>query len=113
MILTKGGELSPAMCNGTQRIFVPCTTVLHLEQNTQTLAALFVLLKFPESTNILIAVTATQELLKYYPFSAGRTMFMPCWQFGNEARTRFERCRAGRGLGVLELYKFHCITQCQ
>lgn len=27
-------------------------------------------------------------------------MFMPSWQFGIEARTRFGRCRAGRGEGV-------------
>lgn len=106
LILTEDGESSPELCNGTQRIFAPRITVLHLERNVLTLAALFVILKFPEFTNILITATATQELLKYHPFSAGWTMFMPSWQFGNEARTRFVRCRAGRGVGGIRIVQF-------
>lgn len=106
MILTSEGESSPELYNGTQRIFALCTTVIHLKWNALIMTALLETFQLPELIAILDTVTVSQETLTYHFFSTGWTRLMPCWQFGNKARTRFGRCRAGRGEGNVRVMQF-------
>lgn len=118
MILTSDGESSPELYNGTQRIFALCTTVIHLKRNALIMTALPETSLLFELITILDTVTVSQETSTYHFFSAGWTRLMPCWQFGNKARTGLGRCRAGRGEGNVRViqssscYPMSIVSKC-